>query len=182
MEKLAARHIAFMESPIGRIRLEATDTALTRVTWDPVSEPYPVSDEEPDGKPGKTDFPAPTPLLKEAIRQLNAYFQGERTEFDLPLAPEGSPFQKRVWQELQKIPYGHQISYAELARRTGSPKACRAVGSANGKNLIFIIIPCHRVVQSDGKIGGYAFGPQMKRFLLELENRKNLFFTGQALR
>lgn len=146
-----------MDSPIGHIRLEATDTALSRVAWIPDTEVIAPS--------------APTPLLQEAVRQLEAYFLGERTAFDLPLAPEGTSFQQRVWEELQKIPYGDRISYAELARRTGHPKACRAVGSANGKNPIFIIIPCHRVIQSGGQVGGYAFGSQMKTFLLEWESR-----------
>lgn len=157
MKATSPAYTTFMDSPIGRIRLEATDTALRRVTWVPDTE--------------ETAPFAPTPLLEEAVRQLEAYFRGERTVFDLPLAPEGTLFQQRVWEELQRIPYGHRISYAELARRTGNSKACRAVGSANGKNPIFIIIPCHRVIQSGGQVGGYAFGSRMKTFLLEWESR-----------
>lgn len=153
----AARYAVYTDSPIGRIRLEATETAICRAEW--VANPEEGSEE------------APTPLLEEAVRQLKAYFAGERTTFDLPLLPEGTPFQQRVWQELRKIPYGARISYGELARRTGNPKACRAVGSANGKNPIFILIPCHRVVQSGGAIGGYAYGGGIKAFLLELEAR-----------
>lgn len=155
----ATRHTVYIDSPIGHIRLEATDTAICRAEW--VANPEEGSEE------------APTPLLKEAVRQLKAYFAGERTTFDLPLMPEGTPFQQRVWQELRKIPYGARISYGELALRTGNPKACRAVGSANGKNPIFILIPCHRVVQSGGSIGGYAYGSGMKAFLLELEARQD---------
>lgn len=149
------RYTAYMDSPIGRIRLEATDTAICRAEWVAAAE--------------TGNQAAPTPLLEEAIRQLKAYFAGERTTFELPLKPEGTPFQQRVWQELLQIPYGRQISYGELARRTGNPKACRAVGSANGKNPIFILIPCHRVIQAGGRIGGYAYGTCMKAFLLQLE-------------
>lgn len=153
------RHTTYMNSPIGWIRLEATDTAICRAEW--VAAP---EEENPE---------APTPLLQEAVRQLTAYFAGELTTFDLPLSPEGTPFQQRVWQELRRIPYGEQISYAELARRTGNPNASRAVGSANGKNPIFILIPCHRVIQSGGHIGGYAYGSAMKAFLLKLEMQKS---------
>lgn len=155
----STRYTVYTNSPIGRIRIEATDTAICRAEW--IANPEEGSEE------------APTPLLEEAVRQLKAYFAGERTTFDLPLMPEGTPFQQRVWQELQKIPYGARISYGELARRTGNPQACRAVGSANGKNPIFILIPCHRVIQSGGAIGGYAYGGGMKAFLLELEARSD---------
>jgi methylated-DNA-[protein]-cysteine S-methyltransferase len=107
--------------------------------------------------------------FREATRQLQAYFAGELTEFDLPLAPAGTEFQKRVWTELQKIPYGSTINYGELARRVGHPNASRAVGGANGKNPISIIIPCHRVIGSNGSLTGYGGGIERKRFLLDLE-------------
>jgi methylated-DNA-[protein]-cysteine S-methyltransferase len=103
--------------------------------------------------------------------QLAEYFAGRRNEFSIPLAPEGSEFQRRVWQELRAIPSGQTISYAELARRVGNPKASRAVGLANGRNPISIVIPCHRVIGSDGSMTGYAGGLAKKEFLLKHELR-----------
>lgn len=108
-------------------------------------------------------------LFGKAAEQLRAYFAGELTEFDLPLAPRGTEFQQRVWDELLKIPYGSTINYGKLARRIGNPNASRAVGAANGQNPISIIIPCHRVIGSDGKLTGYGGGIERKRFLLDLE-------------
>jgi methylated-DNA-[protein]-cysteine S-methyltransferase len=110
--------------------------------------------------------------LREAERQLSLYFAGELEEFDLPLAPQGTPFQQRVWRELSKIPYGATISYGELARRIGNPNASRAVGLANGSNPIAIVIPCHRVIGSDGKLTGYGGGLTVKEKLLALERRQ----------
>ena len=107
-------------------------------------------------------------VLDDARRQLDEYFCGRRRTFHLPLAPQGTPFQRRVWQALLNIPYGETITYAQLARRIGSPRAARAVGQANSVNPIAIIIPCHRVVAANG-IGGYAGGPDIKRKLLALE-------------
>jgi methylated-DNA-[protein]-cysteine S-methyltransferase len=106
----------------------------------------------------------------EAARQLREYFEGRRTEFDLPLDPEGTPFQRTVWRHLQGIPYGQTISYGELARRAGNPKASRAVGSANGANPIPIVIPCHRVIAADGKLGGFGGSLPVKEALLALES------------
>src|ERR1700693_1450183 len=108
----------------------------------------------------------------EAIRQLRAYFAGELTDFDLPLALEGTEFQLRVWQSLRGIPYGETISYGQLATRLGNPKASRAVGLANGSNPIPIIVPCHRVLGSDGSLVGYGGGLENKRILLALESRQ----------
>jgi methylated-DNA-[protein]-cysteine S-methyltransferase len=107
--------------------------------------------------------------VAEAVRQLNQYFARERKEFELPLAPEGTEFQRAVWQRLREIPYGETISYSELARRVGNPKASRAVGSANGANPIPIVIPCHRVIAADGGLGGFGGGLLVKQALLELE-------------
>lgn len=107
----------------------------------------------------------------EAFRQLREYFAGKRAEFDLPLAPEGTVFQRAVWRQLQEIPYGETISYGELARRVGNPKASRAVGSANGANPLPIVIPCHRVIASDGTLGGFGGGMPTKQMLLALEIR-----------
>jgi methylated-DNA-[protein]-cysteine S-methyltransferase len=110
--------------------------------------------------------PAPA---AEAARQLDEYFRRQRRDFELPLAPRGTAFQLRVWQELQAIPYGAMVSYAELAERVGNPGACRAVGRANGTNPIPVVIPCHRVINAGGALGGYGGGLPVKRALLELE-------------
>jgi methylated-DNA-[protein]-cysteine S-methyltransferase len=106
---------------------------------------------------------------RAAIDQLGQYFAGERTQFDLPLAPRGTAFQLRVWRALREIEYGATISYGELARRVGSPAAVRAVGAANGRNPLSLVVPCHRVVGSDGSLTGYAGGLERKRWLLEHE-------------
>ncbi len=110
-----------------------------------------------------------TPLLERAAVQLSEYALGKRRDFDLPLSPKGTEFQKKVWEELQKIPYGDTISYQELARRIGNPKACRAVGAANGKNPIPIIIPCHRVIGENGTLTGFGGGLALKETMINLE-------------
>lgn len=112
---------------------------------------------------------SPTALTNEAATQLMEYFAGKRRMFSLPLAPKGTPFQKEVWQALSSIPYGQTRSYADIAAQVGRPKAFRAVGMANNRNPIPIIIPCHRVVGSSGDMVGYAYGTKIKRYLLELE-------------
>ena len=109
-------------------------------------------------------------LLREAARQLREYFAGQRREFSLPLAPQGTAFQQQVWQALQRIPHGHTWSYAELARHIGRPKAMRAVGAANGRNPIPILIPCHRVIGADGSLVGFGGGLPTKVALLRLES------------
>ncbi|MEG1544770.1 MAG: methylated-DNA--[protein]-cysteine S-methyltransferase [Tannerellaceae bacterium] len=148
-------HTCYMNSPIGWIELQATATHLCHACWveQPVMQPAPA-----------------TLLLQEAVRQLEEYFSGIRRQFDLPLQQSGTPFQQKIWEELLRIPYGERITYQELATRAGHPGACRAAGSANGCNGIFIIVPCHRVIQSGGKVGGYAYGTAMKQFLLDLES------------
>jgi methylated-DNA-[protein]-cysteine S-methyltransferase len=110
--------------------------------------------------------------LGQAIRQLEAYFAGKLDNFNLLLSPQGTPFQQRVWSELQNIPYGETISYGELARRIGNPKASRAVGLANGANPLSIVIPCHRVIGANGKLTGYGGGLPIKEKLLALEKRQ----------
>lgn len=150
------KHIAYYLSPIGCIYMEATETHLCKTVFEP---------NPPVVLPEVT-----SPVLQETICQLQAYFAGKRKQFDLPIAQQGTAFQQKVWNELSKIPYGEKISYKELATRAGNAKACRAAGSANGHNQIFIIVPCHRVIQASGNIGGYAYGSEMKRFLLEIEN------------
>ena len=108
-------------------------------------------------------------LLTEACRQLDEYFQGKRKNFNLPLGYEGTPFQEKVWRELQSIPYGETRSYEDIAVKIGSPKAVRAVGQANNKNPILLIIPCHRVIHKNGDINGFACGIETKKYLLNLE-------------
>lgn len=112
---------------------------------------------------------ATDPVLDEAARQLDEYFAGKRREFDIPLLPVGTDFQKHVWQALRAIPYGTTISYADLARRLNMPKAVRAVANANGANAISIFVPCHRVVGADGSLTGYAGGLDTKQWLLTFE-------------
>jgi methylated-DNA-[protein]-cysteine S-methyltransferase len=110
--------------------------------------------------------------VHDAIRQLKEYFASKRTDFDLPLAPGGTEFQLNVWRRLQEIPYGETISYGELAKRVGNPKASRAVGAANGQNPIPIVIPCHRVIGANGKLTGFGGGLPTKEALLALEARQ----------
>lgn len=112
-----------------------------------------------------------SPLLTEAFRQLEEYLRGERKSFDLPLELRGTDFQRRVWQELLKIPYGETVSYKDIAERAGNPYAARAVGMANHNNPIAIIVPCHRVICADGRLGGYAGGIDLKRALITLERQ-----------
>lgn len=113
------------------------------------------------------------PLLLQLEKELSEYFEGKRRIFTLPLSPQGTPFQKSVWETLQRIPYGETISYASEAERFGNPKATRAVANANGKNPIAILIPCHRVIASGGGLGGYSGGVWRKEFLLHLESEKS---------
>ncbi len=114
-------------------------------------------------------------LLYEAYKQLNEYFRGNRRQFDLPLQYEGTAFQRQIWSELQNIPYGETSCYEDIAVRIGNEKAVRAVGQANSRNPIMIIIPCHRVIRKDGEIGGFSCGIEAKKYLLKLErdNRRN---------
>ena len=120
--------------------------------------------------PGQSAFPE---ILLRTVRELDEYFRGERKEFDIPLLLAGSEFQKRVWQQLRHIPYGQTVSYGELAAAIGAPKSVRAVANANGANAISIILPCHRVIGSDGSLTGYGGGTDTKRYLLELESNKS---------
>ncbi len=146
-----------MQSPVGPLVLTAEGDALTAVAF--VAEPVEVADSD-----------EPPRVLVEARRQLLAYFVGELETFDLPLGGRGTPFQQRVWDELGRIPYGTTASYGEIARRLGmAPAASRAVGLANGSNPVAIVVPCHRVIGSTGRLTGYAGGLDRKRFLLGLE-------------
>ncbi len=149
----------WIESPTGRLLLVADECGLRAVSFAEGRTPPQVS---PDWKKD----PA---LLREPVRQLRAFFAGELQRFDLPLKPEGTEFQLRVWNALLEIPYGETTSYGELARRLGNPAASRAVGLANGSNPIAIVIPCHRVIGSTGKLTGYGGGLENKRWLLDFE-------------
>jgi len=111
-----------------------------------------------------------TPLIKETFKQLSQYFEGKRNQFDLPLHLDGTDFQVKVWNALLRIPYGQVWSYKRLAEEIGNPKACRAVGLANNRNPISIVVPCHRVIGSNGSLTGYASGLDNKRYLLDLES------------
>ena len=150
----------YTDSPIGTLLIAGDEDAVRLIAFPKNGKPR---KPEPDWTESASG------ALAEAVRQLREYFAGRRTEFDLPLAPEGTGFQARVWRKLQEIPYGKTISYGELARRVGNPKASRAVGSANGKNQIPIVIPCHRVIASDGTLGGFGGGLTTKEKLLQLE-------------
>lgn len=115
------------------------------------------------------DLPGENDLLRHAARELDEYFAGTRREFDLPVSLHGTAFQLRVWAALQQIPYGETRSYAQVAAMAGNPKACRAVGMANHRNPVSILVPCHRVIHADGGLGGYGGGLEIKKLLLELE-------------
>ena len=123
------------------------------------------------------EAPADSPIESGVARQIEEFFAGRSTDFDVPLAPEGTDFQKRVWAELRRIPYGETISYAELARRIGRPGAARAVGRANATNPIAVIVPCHRVIGADGSLTGYAGGLDLKQKLLAWERERSGLFA-----
>lgn len=144
-------------SPIGSLLLVGDGEAITAVEMEP-HRPAATADASPDDGP-----------FRVAVEQLAAYFAGERTDFDLPLAPRGTEFQLRVWAALQAIPYGRTTSYGELAVEIGSPNGSRAVGLANGRNPIAVVIPCHRVIGADGRLTGYGGGLDRKRWLLDHE-------------
>ena len=151
-----------LPSPIGLLLLVGDDRGLRQIAF---AENGRAAPPNPDWKQDST-------ALNEPIRQLRAYFAGEIEAFDLALAPDGTPFQQKVWNELCRIPYGQTISYGDLARRIGNPNASRAVGLANGSNPIPIVIPCHRVIGSNGKLTGYGGGLPIKEKLLALERRQ----------
>jgi methylated-DNA-[protein]-cysteine S-methyltransferase len=152
-----------MDTPVGMLTLVASDRGLRAVLW-------------PDERDGRVPVGTTTGggaeadrILDDAVRQLHEYFDGERTEFDVPLDPVGTEFQLQVWQVLRTIPYGRTISYGEQAARLGDRNKSRAVGAANGRNPLSIIVPCHRVVGSTGKLTGFAAGLDAKAWLLQHE-------------
>lgn len=141
-------------TPVGHLRIDATDRAITGVN-----------------RTNEACTPPTTPLLTECVRQLNAYFSGQLTDFDLPLHMEGTDFRLKVWHALRTIPYGETRSYGQLAAMIGQSSASRAVGGANHHNPISIIVPCHRVIGADGSLTGYGGGLDMKEWLLEHERK-----------
>lgn len=154
-------YYSYYESPLGQILLTATDSALTGLHF--VGEKYYPS-ISPESKHDESN-----PTLQSAARQLDEYFNGYRQSFELKLATEGTPFQRSVWHALTQLPFGETVSYAQLAQRIGNPNAVRAVGAANGRNPISIVVPCHRVIGADGALTGYAGGLARKEALLRLE-------------
>ncbi len=187
-------YFTHMESPLGPLLLAADESGLRYLGFvkgkhpakpDPawqnldviLSEPL-LRTKDPSQRPRSSTGNAnrtikrEASILREAASQLRAYFSGERETFDLPLSPEGTPFQLKVWKLLCDIPYAETISYGEIARRAGNPKASRAVGLANGSNPLAIVVPCHRVIGSNGKLTGYGGGLPNKEKLLALERRQ----------
>jgi methylated-DNA-[protein]-cysteine S-methyltransferase len=152
---------ARFESPLGPIIAIADEDGLRHVDF--VGAKY-----ERAVAPDWLEDPV-APALAACRKQLGEYFAGTRSQFDLPLAPRGSDFQQRVWREIARVPYGETISYGELAKRAGAPGQARAAGAATGRNPVGVVIPCHRIVGSDGSLTGYAGGLERKRGLLELE-------------
>jgi methylated-DNA-[protein]-cysteine S-methyltransferase len=152
-------HYTLTESPIGELLLVGTGRALHVLSMQEGRRPVRI---DPEWIESEERF-------EDALTQLTEYFEGRRAEFDLPLAPAGTPFQLRVWEALREIPYGETATYSEIARTVGVPSAPRAVGVANGLNPIAVIVPCHRVIGSDGSLTGYGGGLERKRRLLDLE-------------
>ncbi|MCF7221243.1 methylated-DNA--[protein]-cysteine S-methyltransferase [Marilutibacter chinensis] len=147
-------------SPVGPLRIATSDAGVHAIEFHAQRHPVPRDTRWQAGE---------HPLLDAVAAQLDGYFAGQRTVFDLPLAPEGTAFQRSVWLELARIPYGSTVSYAQMASRVGRPAAVRAVGAANGRNPLPIVLPCHRVIGADGSLTGFGGGLPTKQFLLELE-------------
>jgi methylated-DNA-[protein]-cysteine S-methyltransferase len=159
----------FMDSPVGRLKLVASEKGLVAVLWQndrPERVPLTELAEVPKQK-----------VLVETERQLNEYFAGKRREFSLPLDMRGTRFQRDVWEALLAIPFGETRSYGELAKKLGNPTASRAVGAANGRNPISIVVPCHRVIGASGKLTGFAGGLDVKARLLDIEGAEKTLFT-----
>jgi methylated-DNA-[protein]-cysteine S-methyltransferase len=157
---------ATMPSPVGELLLVASDDGLVAIRFERNRH---GDDPRASSVPSSEASDAAARVLADARSQLDAYFAGALTEFDLPLDPRGTPFQQKVWTALREIPFGQTISYAELARRTGDPKAVRAVGAANGRNPLPLVVPCHRVIGADGSLVGFGGGLERKRWLLRHE-------------
>lgn len=155
------RTATFM-TDLGPITLEADEKGLTAVSLPPPDRPR---------TPAKKETIPDDPLLQRAVRQISEYLQGKRTVLDLPLTVTGTDFQKKVWTTIREIPYGRTLSYGEIARRLGSPAKARAVGGAAHANALPLVIPCHRVIGADGSLTGFGGGLELKKKLLDLEQR-----------
>ncbi len=155
-----------LDSPIGRLRLVATDEGLSHLLFDQQAD----EDPDSDGDPAETDN---HPVLAAATTQLAEYFAGRRQEFDIPLDLTGTEFQRAAWSALASVPFGETRSYRQQAEAIGRPKAVRAIGAANGKNPVPIVLPCHRIVGSDGSLTGYGGGLPIKEFLLNHEQAQS---------
>ncbi len=155
-----------MKSPVGELKLVASDKGLTAILWE--------NDDSSRIRLSELEKNNDHPVLVETERQLKDYFVGNLKKFSVELDFSGTEFQKKVWQALLTIPFGETRSYAEIAKQVGSPKAVRAVGAANGKNPISIIAPCHRVIGSNGKLTGFAGGLKAKALLLGIESKENI--------
>jgi len=155
----------YLDTPVGRLLLALDEQGLRHIDFESGRHSTPIA----------ADWERAAGALHEACAQLKAYFAGRLLEFDLPLAPQGSPFQQQVWLELLRIPYGVTTSYGEIARRLGDASASRAVGAANGRNPLPIVVPCHRVIGADGNLTGFGGGLPVKRFLLDHEQRYSTF-------
>lgn len=167
------RHVGkLIDSPVGELKLVACEQRLVAILW---------KNENPRRVPLSEVIDSPhDPLLRRAERQLREYFAGERREFELPLDPRGTEFQKRVWRALLTIGFGETRSYARIAAQIGCPAAVRAVGAANGRNPLSIVVPCHRVVGSNGQLTGFAGGLEAKAKLLSMEREIVAGMTGDV--
>ena len=153
------KNLTYYETSIGRLGIAENGQAITNVFF------------KNNKKPANCQEATATPLLEKAAQQIKEYLAGKRRGFDLPLEMEGTEFQQKVWQALTTIPYGQTRSYKQIAEQVGSPKACRAVGLANNRNPIALVVPCHRVIGADGKMVGFGGGIDLKIALLSLEKR-----------
>jgi len=160
-----AKYIGYLSSPIGLLEIDSDGQYITSIQFLNDAEPKQI--DEPDE------------LIQDCIKQLNEYFEGNRKEFDLPLRPAGTEFQCRVWDRISEIPFGMTSSYGLISKLLGNSKLTRAVGLANGANPIPIIIPCHRVIGSDGSLTGYAGGVDKKKWLLNHERQYSKISEGQ---
>jgi methylated-DNA-[protein]-cysteine S-methyltransferase len=161
-------HTVTMDSPVGPLRLIASERGMRAILWGAEDVTRVTSIDEADLVEGTT------PILDQAVVELEEYFEGTRREFDLPLDPVGTPFQQSAWSVLRTIPYGETISYGQQALQLGDPNKARAVGAANGKNPLSIVVPCHRVIGSGGQLTGFAAGLDVKSWLLDHERQPRL--------
>lgn len=152
-------YCSYFQSPIGEIKIQATEKEISSIEF---VESLDLHDQSISNE-----------ITEQAVYQLEEYFNGQRQSFDLPLSDVGTDFQGSVWQQLKNISYGTTLAYKDIAKKIGKPKAMRAVGSANAKNPLAVVVPCHRVISSNGKLSGYAYGEDKKAWLINFEN-KNL--------